>query len=214
MTIVPRVISAFAGFERIQNYLLRPSLAEQRRSLPHLKSTGQPWNSSSSESTELDLAISLQGLTIGGKQPVLEAINIDMTSGSLTIISGPVGCGKSMLLRAIIGEVAPSQGSVTLASTRIAYCAQKSWLPGGTIKEAIVSDTRQEDENWYRQVVAACCLEHDFANLPRGDETQVGSRGGNLSGGQKQRVVSKSCYEVWDKRLTIVGACTSSICQV
>jgi hypothetical protein len=34
-----------------------------------------------------------------------------------------------------------------------------------------------------------CCLTHDFASLPDGDQTQIGSKGLNLSGGQRQRVV-------------------------
>jgi|EP01047_Picozoa_sp_COSAG01_P048632 ABC-type multidrug transport system fused ATPase/permease subunit len=38
------------------------------------------------------------------------------------------------------------------------------------------------------QVVAACALESDFAQLPAGDFAQIGEKGINLSGGQKQRI--------------------------
>lgn len=46
------------------------------------------------------------------------------------------------------------------------------------------------DEERYRAVIKACCLDQDISDLPDGDETQVGSSGVNLSGGQKQRLVS------------------------
>ncbi|RFU26545.1 hypothetical protein B7463_g9807, partial [Scytalidium lignicola] len=184
MTFIPRAIAAFSGFERIQNYLLRPSVKDQRQ----LLSQTTLRNSSLNPSSEPRPAILIQQLTIVDKQPILENINLKISAGSLTIISGPVGCGKSMLLRAVLGEIAPFQGSIMLASKRIAYCAQRPWLPGGTIKEAIISNTRHEDVHWYREVLSACCLDYDLESLPEADETQIGSRGANLSGGQKQRV--------------------------
>ena len=42
----------------------------------------------------------------------------------------------------------------------------------------------------YEQVIRACDLNKDFAQLPDGYETMVGSKGVLLSGGQKQRVLS------------------------
>lgn len=33
-----------------------------------------------------------------------------------------------------------------------------------------------------REVVRACCLEHDLEMLPNGEETEIGEKGINLSG--------------------------------
>jgi ATP-binding cassette, subfamily C (CFTR/MRP), member 1 len=51
------------------------------------------------------------------------------------------------------------------------------------------------DAQLYDQVIRACDLEKDFAQLEGGDDTIVGSKGLTLSGGQKQRVVSKVRFE-------------------
>ncbi|KAH8803106.1 putative ABC transporter [Xylogone sp. PMI_703] len=182
MTFVPRAIAAFAGFERIQHYLLKPSLKDQRQLLPR---TALANSASNQEPTPV---IMMQQVSIGDKQSILKDINIKIPYSSLTIISGPVGCGKSLLLRTMLGEVMPSQGTIMVASRRIAYCSQKAWLPSGTLQEVIVSNNENYDTHWYHEVVAACCLNYDLENLPEADETQVGSRGANLSGGQRQRV--------------------------
>jgi len=197
MTIVPRAVSAFAGFERIQSFLLQPSLQTYRATLPPVssKESVASSDSKSRRSSTSNTVIEISQLAIGNDPPVLENVNINVASGTFTIISGPTGSGKSTLLRTILGETPPSRGSISLATHRIAYCAQRPWLPSGTIREVIYGTTSSNDkfedhnEAWYREVTEICCLTHDFDSLPDGDQTQVGSRGLNLSGGQRQRVV-------------------------
>lgn len=196
MTIVPRVVAAFAGFERIQAYLLRPSLQANRGILPKPTLNKLSWDPTTVHLTKSSPAIQIRQLRIGHKQLVLDNINIEVAAGSLTIISGPTGSGKSTLLRAILGEIVPAHGVISLSTRQIAYCAQKPWLPSGTIKQVIYGPTGiydasdQDDENWYYEVTNICCLTHDLDSLLDGDQTQIGSRGLNLSGGQRQRVVS------------------------
>ncbi|KAF2968293.1 hypothetical protein GQX73_g5239 [Xylaria multiplex] len=193
MTIVPRAVSAFAGFERIQSFLVRPSLETYRTTQPERVTNRQPRNVSFHQATSSP-AIKIERLKIGQEHIVLENVNIEVAVGSLTIVSGPTGSGKTTLLRAIIGEIAPSHGSVSLATAPIAYCAQRPWLPSGTVQDVIcgapnaVVHLNENDERWYHEVTEICCLTHDFESFPNADRTQVGSRGLNLSGGQRQRV--------------------------
>jgi len=51
-------------------------------------------------------------------------------------------------------------------------------------------------------VISACALEQDLAELPAGDETELGERGVNLSGGQKARVaLARAAYSGADVML-------------
>jgi ABC-type multidrug transport system fused ATPase/permease subunit len=195
MTIIPRVLVAFAGFDRIQAFLLQESLSDCRGILPKATLNKFSWDPTSGHLIHPIPVINMHELSIGHKKTILKSINIEIAAGSLAIVSGPTGSGKSTLLRAILGEVIPIQGSIGLSTRQIAYCSQKSWLPTGTIKETIYgatdiySTSQQDHERWYHEVLEICCLTHDFDYLPDGDQTQIGSMGLNLSGGQRQRVV-------------------------
>lgn len=199
MTIMPRVVSALAGFERVQSYLLRPSLETQITKLSRSAAIRPPLNQSSRQSAPPIAAIQTDQLSIGYECPILENINIKVAPASFTIISGPTGSGKTTLLRAILREIVPTRGSVSLTSEYIAYCAQRPWLPSGTIRDAIYgasNDTashRKDSDGWYNEVIQICCLVHDINSLPNADQTEVGDNGANLSGGQRQRVV---CFPV------------------
>lgn len=194
MTIVPRAVASFAGFERIRAFLLRPSLEAHRVTLPDAAHKIFCDDFPSSYPSTLKLALHVRQLSIGQGKQILKGVNIEVATGSFAIISGSTGSGKTTLLRAILGEVVPTHGSISLPTHQIAYCAQKPWLPSGTISEIIhgaadAHDIPDEGGCLYKEVLNACCLTHDLASLPEGDQTEIGSRGMNLSGGQRQRVV-------------------------
>jgi len=109
--------------------------------------------------------------------------------GSLVIVIGPVGSGKSTFLKTLIGETYALEGELRLPTARIAYCDQTSWITSGTVRDNIMGESGIYDEEWYSAVIHACDLETDLAQLSHGDKTIVGSKGVKLSGGQKQRIV-------------------------
>jgi ATP-binding cassette, subfamily C (CFTR/MRP), member 1 len=127
--------------------------------------------------------------------PVLRDISINLPKSSITAFTGPIGCGKSTVLKTLLGEALPLSGRMSISSDHggIAYCDQNSWLVSGTIRDNIVgystSNNPQFDAEWYKTTLWACCLEEDLNDLPDGDSTKVGSNGDSLSGGQKQRIV-------------------------
>ncbi|KAB8271856.1 P-loop containing nucleoside triphosphate hydrolase protein [Aspergillus minisclerotigenes] len=121
------------------------------------------------------------------KEPLLKSLTITIPRQTFTMLVGPSGCGKSTLLKAILGEVPCLDGTIILSSERIAYCDQTPWHMNGSIKQSIVAMSGL-DEDWYVSVIRACALVEDFKQLPRGDQTIIGSKGIALSGGQSQRI--------------------------
>lgn len=125
------------------------------------------------------------------KDVVLHNINVKIKHNSLTFVIGPVGCGKSTLIKAVLGETRIIDGSIAVSCSDIAFCDQSPWLTYGTIRENITGVTNSTfDEVWYATVIHACALEKDLEQLPAGDQSMIGSKGIAISGGQRQRLVS------------------------
>ncbi|KAF4333749.1 Canalicular multispecific organic anion transporter 2 [Fusarium beomiforme] len=140
--------------------------------------------------------------------PILTDINLRISYRTLNMFAGRVGSGKSSLLKAIIGEITPVEGTVK-AEDSLAYCDQIPWLRNTTIRDNIIG-LSQMDEKWLSTVVHACALEEDLQQLPQGQETIVGSGGEALSGGQKQRVaLARAVYS--RKKLIVLDDVFSSL---
>ncbi|EAW96460.1 ATP-binding cassette, sub-family C (CFTR/MRP), member 9, isoform CRA_g [Homo sapiens] len=147
----------------------------------------------------------------GSGLATLSNIDIRIPTGQLTMIVGQVGCGKSSLLLAILGEMQTLEGKVhwsnvnesepSFEATRsrnrysVAYAAQKPWLLNATVEENITFGSPFNKQR-YKAVTDACSLQPDIDLLPFGDQTEIGERGINLSGGQRQRIcVARALYQ-------------------
>lgn len=123
--------------------------------------------------------------------PILNGISLDLAPGQSLAVVGPVGGGKTMLLRALLGEYEPSAGSVHWSSPpRFAYCPQETFIASGTLRDnlALYDTTLAQDDTALRRALDLASLSTEVGQWPAGLETELGERGLNLSGGQKQRV--------------------------
>uniref|UniRef100_A0A8C1H882 ATP-binding cassette, sub-family C (CFTR/MRP), member 9 n=1 Tax=Cyprinus carpio carpio TaxID=630221 RepID=A0A8C1H882_CYPCA len=146
--------------------------------------------------------------TWGSNLSTLTDINIRIPTGQLTMIVGQVGCGKSSLLLAMLGEMQTISGKVYWSKLpdyeiffdgsirySVAYAAQKSWLLNATVEENITFGSPFNKQR-YKAVIDTCSLQPDIDLLPFGDQTEIGERGINLSGGQRQRIcVARALYQ-------------------
>lgn len=201
LTAIPQGWGALRCFQRIQDFLLEQSRVDSR-------SVG-----STEPSSDEDLPSEPEGIELYHREAVrqsLDQVLLRATSfgwsnstqdivkdastriscdSCLTIVVGPVGCGKSTFLKGLLGETTFIQGRVKVLSSQIAYCDQTPWIINGSIRNNIIAESEFQAQ-WYQSVVRACALDIDMSQLPEGDYTLVGSQGVKLSGGQKQRLVS------------------------
>jgi len=119
------------------------------------------------------------------KAPV-ESIYFEAKDETLTVVTGPVGSGKSSFLSLIAGEIPVIAGNITCNGT-IAYVPQIPWVFSGTLRENVLFGLPFHYDH-YMRVIKACSLEKDIARFPDGDEVVIGERGNTLSGGQQTRI--------------------------
>ncbi|DBA04360.1 TPA: hypothetical protein N0F65_002122 [Lagenidium giganteum] len=145
--------------------------------------------------------------------PEFQLVNVDLhvKPGSLVVIVGAVGAGKSSLLSAMLGEMHQLDGERSLGGD-VSYVGQEAWIRNATVEKNILFEEELEPER-YAQVLECTQLAQDLAVLPNGDQTEIGERGINLSGGQKARIsmaraVYRSHYDilVMDDPLSAVDA--------
>ncbi|TMW62206.1 hypothetical protein Poli38472_009699 [Pythium oligandrum] len=123
----------------------------------------------------------------------LEEVNLEIEPGSLVMIVGTVGSGKTSLLNALLGEMKRMSG-VCAVNGDIAFVSQESWIRNASMKENILFESTFDPQR-YEQVLEATQLALDLHSLPNGDQTEIGERGINLSGGQKARVtIARAMY--------------------
>uniref|UniRef100_A0A2M4AEM2 Putative abc transporter c family member n=1 Tax=Anopheles triannulatus TaxID=58253 RepID=A0A2M4AEM2_9DIPT len=134
-------------------------------------------------------AIDLQNVTASWEETTdktLKDLTVQIGTGKLLAVIGPVGSGKSSLLQLLLGELPIQNGTATINGD-VSYGSQEPWLFTGTVRSNILFGLPY-DRQRYQAVVRHCALTTDFQQLPDGDKTVVGERGTSLSGGQRARV--------------------------
>ncbi|EEY64550.1 ATP-binding Cassette (ABC) Superfamily [Phytophthora infestans T30-4] len=156
------------------------------------------------ESNKGEFAWDKEGLSL------LRNVDLEVKMGEFVVVQGPVGCGKSFLCSALLGEMQKRRGTV-LVSGSVAYCSQQPWIQNMTVKDNILFGHPFERTK-YEKVLDACALTRDLQSLPAGDRTEIGERGVNLSGGQQARIaLARACYSdssvyILDSPLSAVDA--------
>jgi len=141
--------------------------------------------SGSSALTARELGVHYDGV------PALDSLTVSIPSGASVALLGPNGAGKSTLFRAAVGLVAPSAGSISLGSDRVAFVPQHLDVERAFPVTAtdVVRMGRYADVGWLGRFAAR---DHALVaeSLRALDVEQLGGRRfGDLSGGERQRVL-------------------------
>ncbi|MGD9571881.1 MAG: ABC transporter ATP-binding protein [Thermoleophilia bacterium] len=141
------------------------------------------------------------GLTLGyGDRDVIEALDVTIPDGRITMIVGANACGKSTLLRGLARLLRPRGGAVILDGTSVqdmrsievakvlGLLPQTPVAPDGITVGDLVGRGRYPHQGWFRQWGADDEAAVADALASTGTSDLVGRRVGELSGGQRQRV--------------------------
>ncbi|RGP73027.1 canalicular multispecific organic anion transporter 2 [Fusarium sporotrichioides] len=210
---IPGSFSVFGCFTRMEDFLKLEERVDRRQIQGRYKESSsssqenlRPLQETLQSTALKDIQVGADGSRIliadgnfnWGEKAVLQDINTSFPShkdGSLTMLVGPVGSGKSSLLKAILGETTSSKGNVSLNASEVAFCDQTPWVMNATIRANIIAESKGYDSSWFDTVISACDLTVDLGRLPEGGLTQVGEQGVKLSGGQKQRIaIARAVY--------------------
>ncbi len=73
--------------------------------------------------------VSLRGVSVGfGSQPVLRSIDLEVPRGQTLVIIGESGCGKTVLLKTMIGLVRPAEGTVLFDAMNLAELSDRDLM--------------------------------------------------------------------------------------
>ena len=124
------------------------------------------------------------------ESPALCNVNLKVNPGEVVAVVGPVGSGKSALIKGLLGELAPvprmvvdNQGIASSSSSssttsmvqewidkpsvllngNVAYCSQEAWLPKGTLRDAVIFG-RDYDEGRYLAAIRDAGLDNDIVS--------------------------------------------------
>ncbi len=147
--------------------------------------------------------LEVRGLTYRHPQSGHGVADVDLrlTRGTLTVVTGRVGAGKTTLLRALLGLLPREAGEIRwngqavadaashFVPPRVAYTPQVPQLFSATLRENIVLGAPTNPAA-LANAVRRAVLDEDLLTLEAGLETPVGTGGVKLSGGQVQRTAA------------------------
>lgn len=181
---VKSTVGALTAFEKVNNFLKLEEIVE-------LKPVAAPQGS--------DLALEMENCDFKwdgteGDAPTINNITLKIKKGAKVGIVGDVGCGKSSLLAALLGQIRQVRGETVKVYGTTAYMSQEAWLLNMTLRENVLFGKAMDSER-YKETIRVAGLQRDLTLLLAGDQTEIAERGANLSGGQRQRVsLARSVY--------------------
>ena len=151
-----------------------------------------------------DAGLDVQGLGFRyaeGEPWVVRDCSFRIAPGESVAIIGASGCGKTTLVKLLLGLLAPTEGEVRVGGLPLARLGlrkhraglgavmQDDQLFAGSLAENIAFGDDAIDPARLEAAARLAAVHDEIAALPMGYHSLVGDMGSTLSGGQKQRVL-------------------------
>ncbi|MGW4959869.1 ABC transporter ATP-binding protein [Nonomuraea sp. NPDC004186] len=197
---------ALAKFERVIEYLDLPA----------------PWAAGGGPAPTSSAGVSVTLRGVGhhygaGERSILNGIDLELPSGSVTIVRGRTGSGKTTLGLIVAGLLRPAEGVVHVEGADGAklrdvatIVPQHTTLFDASIRENLMYARDDVTEEDIVRAIAAVRLDDLVAKLPHGIDTPIGQEGHQLSGGERQRLaVARALLARW--QVLVVDEVTSAL---
>lgn len=153
---------------------------------------------------------------------VLDGLTLEVPAGSLTMLVGPSGAGKTTVIDLLTGLLQPQSGAILIDDISLQELDTRAWrqmigyvpqetvlLHDSILHNVTLGDPALGEADVERALKEAGAWEFVTA-MPEGINSTVGERGGKLSGGQRQRIMIARAL-VHRPGLLILDEATSSL---
>ena len=157
-----------------------------------------------------------------GEPWVLKDLSLSIAPGESVAIVGASGCGKTTLVKLLLGLLKPSEGSIRVGGQDIHKAGprnmrkivgavmQDDQLFGGSIADNISFFDQAVDQERVERAARLAAIHDEIAAMPMGYHSLIGDMGSSLSGGQKQRVIlARALYR--EPKLLFLDEATSHL---
>ncbi len=131
--------------------------------------------------------LAVEGLTIDWPGRSVGPVSLALGRSGMVVLTGPTGSGKTSVLAAIAGQIAPGGGSATpLDPAAIAWAAQRPLVLPGTLRDNLTLAAPGAED--VAILAAARAVGLDALLAARGLDLVLDHRGSGLSGGERRRL--------------------------
>jgi ATP-binding cassette subfamily B protein RaxB len=136
-----------------------------------------------------------------GEPWVLRHCSLVIEPGESVAITGGSGCGKTTLVKLMLGLLRPQEGSITIGGldmhgpsargirARVGAVMQEDQLFAGNLADNISQFDPDVDMAQVEAAARLAAIHEEIAAMPMGYHSLIGDMGSALSGGQRQRVI-------------------------
>jgi ATP-binding cassette, subfamily B, bacterial CvaB/MchF/RaxB len=132
---------------------------------------------------------------------VINDISLRIEPGEHVAIVGRSGCGKTTLLKLMLGLLDPVSGERRVGEQLMSQMGKRQWrsqigvvmqddqLFAGSIAQNIAFFDPASDLKQIQEAAQLAAIHDEISQMPMGYETLIGDMGTAISGGQKQRIL-------------------------